>query len=127
MCESSFLHSFGDSPGEDAALIPLSMSVSAAAVKGTHPSKLFGFCFDKKQFQFGVWLCFALGGCFVVMIGGVFSLKASPGSLLHTEVSNMREPCYLMPIVTITARQFLVSLLLDDWEAAVGRVCGTVL
>lgn len=78
-------------------------------------------------------------GCFVVVMGGVFFLKASPGSLLHIEVSNMKEPscilsrpkrsrvrvpCCLMLIVTITAKQFLVSLLLDDWEAAVGRVCG---
>lgn len=126
MCESSFLHSFSGSHGEDAALIPWNVSVSAAAVKGTHPSKLSRSCFAKRQFQFGVWLALHCDGCFVAVMGGVFSLKASPGSLLHIEVPNMKEPscilsypkrsrvtipCCLMLIVATTAKQSLVSVL----------------
>lgn len=91
--------------------------------------------------RFSLEFGFALhcDGCFVAVMGGVFfSLKASPGSLLHIEVSNMKGALYpkgsrvavprcLMLIMTITAKQFLVSLLLDDWEAIVGGVHGTVL
>lgn len=60
LCESSFLHSFSDCYGEDVGLITQNMSVSAAAVKGTCLFKLSEFCFDKRQVQFGVWLCSAL-------------------------------------------------------------------
>lgn len=90
--------------------------------------------------RFSLEFGFALhcDGCFVVVMGGVFCLKASPGSLLHAEVSNMKGAlCLLlskekqdgsfMLSVTITAKQFLVSLLLDDWGALVGSVHGTVL
>lgn len=110
--------------------------------RGPFLPSFLGPAVTKGSFSLEFGFALHYDGCFVVVMGGVFFLKASPGSLLHVEVSNMKEPscilscpkrsrvtvpCCLMLIVTITAKQFLVSLLLDDWEAAVGRVCGIVL
>lgn len=135
LCESSFLCSLSDSYGEDVDLITQNISVSAAAVKGICASKLSGFCFDKRQVQFGVWLCSALWWV------GFFPSKHLQAAFYTLRFQTWKEPCVLsypkrsrvavshcfMLTVTITAKQFLVSLLLDNWEAVVGRVHGTVL
>lgn len=144
VCESSFLHSFSGSMVRVQALFHrICLHISALAVKGTCPSKLSRSCFDKRHVQFGVWLCFALwwvfycDGWFFFPMGFFSPQSISRQPFTHWGVkhrgaflyqrSRVRVPHCLMLIMTITAKQFLVSLQLAGWAAVAGRVPGTVL